>query len=221
MRKDKSRKSSAERQDNALTPFTPDESISEKSIDLKSVEISDKDKSTSVTEKHSHAESDKRENIPEISLKESKDDVMKSAEPEKKTNGVPKRNLGAWQSIGESVVGMAHRRGIIPVACQDAYCINTTKRTILVVCDGAGSAVMSEIGSQNVSQSVVRFIFSLKHIMVTILDRVELNFPINEILISKMIYRHSIQTIKDLSLNYKRESKDFRTTTNRRYRIFN
>ncbi|GHT94641.1 hypothetical protein FACS1894141_1690 [Spirochaetia bacterium] len=122
------------------------------------------------------------------------------------------QDIKPWQSVGESVVGMAHRRGAVPVVCQDAYCINNSKRTILVVCDGAGSATMSEIGSQNVSQSVVRFLFSLEHIMAKVLDSIDSMFPIDDTLLSKMIYRYSIQTLKDLSLNYRREVKDFRTT---------
>ncbi|MDR1031449.1 MAG: protein phosphatase 2C domain-containing protein [Treponema sp.] len=120
------------------------------------------------------------------------------------------KNYSAWQAIGESVVGMAHRRGDIPVVCQDAYCLSNKQRPVLAVCDGAGSSVMSEVGSFYLSQSIVRLINSLEPVINEMLDA-----NINEKFgnkLAQILYTYSIILLQDIAANNKRTVKDFRTT---------
>jgi hypothetical protein len=120
------------------------------------------------------------------------------------------KNYSAWQAVGESLVGMAHRRGAVPVVCQDAYCLSNTKRLILAVCDGAGSAVMSEIGSFYLSQSIIRLVGSLEVIINEMLDS-DANQKFGNKL-AQIIYEYSIKLLQDIAVNNKRDVKDFRTT---------
>jgi len=120
------------------------------------------------------------------------------------------RNYSAWQTVGESVVGLAHRRGAIPVVCQDAYCLSNAKRVVLVVCDGAGSSIMSEVGSSQLSQSIVRLIYSLEPVICDLLDSD--NNPKFGNIIAQILYDYSIKLLQDIASNNKRNIKDFRTT---------
>ncbi|MDR3259545.1 MAG: protein phosphatase 2C domain-containing protein [Fusobacteriaceae bacterium] len=115
-----------------------------------------------------------------------------------------------WQAVGEAMVGMAHHKGTDVVPCQDAYCLNNTKRLIIVVCDGAGSAILSDIGSKNLSQSIARLVLSLENFFIDLLDEC-LDIILND-MIADIIYKYSILLLKDLGSNHKRNSKDFRTT---------
>ena len=121
-----------------------------------------------------------------------------------------KRKYGPWQGVGESVVGLAHRRGVIPIVCQDACCIDISERLIGVVCDGAGSSVLSEIGAQQMSQSMVRLFNAMEPILIQLLDTQEALKTGNKI--AEIIYRYSIRLLQDIAKNNKRETRDFRTT---------
>jgi hypothetical protein len=122
-----------------------------------------------------------------------------------------KKRYTPWQSVGESIVGLAHRRGSEPIVCQDAYCLENSNRMIAVVCDGAGSSVLSEVGSQQVSQSMVRFIHSLEPIIMQLLDTNNVSKFVGNNL-AESIYRYSIRLLQDIAKNYKRDTRDFRTT---------
>jgi hypothetical protein len=121
------------------------------------------------------------------------------------------RNYSTWQAIGESVVGLAHRRNTPPVVCQDAYSIfSTEQRVALVVCDGAGSSIMSEVGSSQLSQSIVRLIYSLEPAICDLLD--SNNNPKFGNIFAQILYNYSIRLLQDIAVNNKRDTKDFRTT---------
>ena len=122
----------------------------------------------------------------------------------------PLKQYDSWSCVGEAVVGMAHRRGDKPSVCQDAYCIGNAERLIMAVCDGAGSSVLSEVGSQQLSQAIVRLVSSLEPMLSLFLDENEDKKTGNKL--AEIIYHYSIKLLQDLSLNHKRETKDFRTT---------
>jgi hypothetical protein len=105
---------------------------------------------------------------------------------------------------------MAHRIVPVPTVCQDAYCLSNSKRLIAAVCDGAGSSVMSELGSQQLSQSIVRLVYSLEPIIEPLLDTEE-NQTVSETL-AQIIYQYAIKLLQDIAVNYKRNAKDFRST---------
>jgi hypothetical protein len=141
--------------------------------------------------------------------------IEPESKEEKKTKELPiliprQKCYGKWSSVGEAIVGMAHRRGLVPIVCQDAYCIGDSDRLVVVVCDGAGSSVLSEVGSQQLSQSVVRILHSLEPVIASLLDTTEGTKIGNKL--AEIIYRYSIRLLQDIAVNYKRESRDFRTT---------
>lgn len=121
-----------------------------------------------------------------------------------------KKKYSSWQGVGESVVGLAHRRGVTPTVCQDAHCIDISERLIAVVCDGAGSSVLSEVGSQQMSQSVVRLFYAMEPVLIPLLDTQDSSKMGNKA--AEIIYRYSIRLLQDIAKNNKRETRDFRTT---------
>jgi len=150
----------------------------------------------------------KNENIDEQENKDKKSFDLLSEESTKQQKS---RNFSIWQIVGESVVGLAHRKSTPPVVCQDAYYHSlNAQRVVLVVCDGAGSSIMSEVGSSLLSQSIVRFINSLEPIICDLLD--SNNNPKFGNTFAQILYNYSIRLLQDIALNNKRETKDFRTT---------
>lgn len=133
-----------------------------------------------------------------------------TSEDKKEMPLLHKKKYGPWQGVGESAVGLAHRRGVIPVVCQDAHCIDFVDRLIAVVCDGAGSSVLSEVGSEQMSQSIVRLFYAMEPILVPLLDTQDSSKTGNKI--AEIIYKYSIRLLQDIAKNNKRETRDFRTT---------
>ncbi|MDR1831213.1 MAG: protein phosphatase 2C domain-containing protein [Fusobacteriaceae bacterium] len=115
-----------------------------------------------------------------------------------------------WKTVGESAVGLAHRRGVTPVPCQDAHAVIHKKRLIMAVCDGAGSAALSEIGAKTVSAAAVRFLSSLEPLASVLLDLGVKTLP--EALLAETLYRHAVGQIRDLAAELKRPGTDFKTT---------
>jgi hypothetical protein len=120
------------------------------------------------------------------------------------------RSYTEWQAVGEAVVGMAHRRNTPPVVCQDAYCLSNTKRVVIAVCDGAGSSILSEVGSSRLSQSIVRLVCSLENVICDLLDTD--NNPKFGNKLAQILYNYSISLLQDIASDNKRDIKDFRTT---------
>lgn len=156
--------------------------------------------------------SKKKNRIGYINIQENNDEKKTSVEMpyEESEKKHMARNYSAWQIVGESVVGLAHRRSTTPVVCQDAYCLSNEQRVILVVCDGAGSSIMSEVGSSQLSQSMVRLIYSLEPIICDFLD--SNNNPKFGNIFAQILYNYSIRLLQDIASNNKRNIKDFRTT---------
>ncbi len=75
-----------------------------------------------------------------------------------------------WQAVHESAVGLAHRRATPPLPCQDASASMTQPRLGLFVADGAGSAALSEVGSQTAVTALRRLCLSLDDTLTGLLD---------------------------------------------------
>jgi hypothetical protein len=153
------------------------------------------------------------ESPEKISCSDDKADTVRGKLSGTVINKIPvlhRKKYGFWQGVGESVVGLAHRRGITPTACQDAHCIDLSERLIAVVCDGAGSSVLSEVGSQQMSQSIVRLFYAMEPILTPLLDTQDSSKMGNKV--AEIIYRYSIRLLQDMAKNNKRETRDFRTT---------
>ena len=115
-----------------------------------------------------------------------------------------------WQVVAESSVGMAHRRMTPAVPCQDASLAVNSTRTILIVCDGAGSAKLSHIGSTTLVQSLHRLLFAIEGMLIRFLDGGDDTAYSKNL--AEMIYRYAIHQMIDLGQSHQRSDKDFRST---------
>ena len=120
--------------------------------------------------------------------------------------------LGPWQGVGESVVGMAHRKMNPPVGCQDAHNFNVADRPVLAVCDGAGSARSSEIGAQKLSRGMVRFCRSLEPLWRALLDETGQASLERQTELAKMIFQYTRLLMEDIGSEEKRDIRDLRRT---------
>lgn len=118
-------------------------------------------------------------------------------------------NFGDWQAMAESVVGLAHRKKNLP--CQDFSIAVVKPRPVFVVADGAGSAAVSELGSEAIGRGLLRLANTLNHHLAPILDVPE---PNSEMVRhwSLTFIKHSMGLLEDISSSYRRESDDFRST---------
>lgn len=117
---------------------------------------------------------------------------------------------GTWHSIGEAVVGLQHRDKQLP--CQDAVSCSDSPRVCLVVCDGAGSAAVSELGANAVAIGIQRLIHSLEEEWADLLDYAD---EINQDLLRRhvrVLLRHAKGLLVDLVQQHRREIRDFRCT---------
>lgn len=135
------------------------------------------------------------------------DEPKKEITPQHFTNWcVPN---GQWQVLAEAVVGLNHRDKNLP--CQDAVACAAAPRVCLVVCDGAGSSVVSELGANALAQGMSLLCHSLEAFWVDLLD----SSSANDVLLEKMtrlVLRHAKGIIAQLATQHKREARDFRST---------
>lgn len=131
-----------------------------------------------------------------------------------KQEPVLKYAIGTGQnySLAQASVGLSHLNGKIQTPCQDSVKASLTPRPVLIACDGAGSSTMSDIGSNTICIQLTRFCKSIEPILGAWLD---VETPVQDYtLLVKMIYRQTIGILKDLSEEYRRDVKDFRSTLN-------
>lgn len=116
-----------------------------------------------------------------------------------------------WQVLAEAVVGLSHRDKNMP--CQDAVACQSLPRVCLVVCDGAGSSALSELGANALAQGISLLCQSLDAFWVDLLDSpsADVNSPLLE-KITRLLLRHAKGMIGQLATIHKREARDFRST---------
>lgn len=105
---------------------------------------------------------------------------------------------------------MNHRPYALP--CQDTVQANIKPRPILIACDGAGSSAVSEIGSSTLAVNITRFCQSIEPLLKISLDGQEVGYDLR--LLTRMIIRHALGCLEDLSIQHRRDMKDFRSTLN-------
>lgn len=121
------------------------------------------------------------------------------------------QHTGQWQGLAEAVVGLSHRNAQPALPCQDAAVVQTQPRPVLVVCDGAGSAVMSEYGSQVLSVGLARLAHTFELPLLSLLDTPQANDEQARQMV-QMLLRHGKGLLQDLAQQQRREVKDFRST---------
>ncbi|HMY01034.1 MAG TPA: protein phosphatase 2C domain-containing protein, partial [Agitococcus sp.] len=93
-----------------------------------------------------------------------------------------------WSVMAEAVVGLTHRDKNLP--CQDAVACQTVPRTCLVVCDGAGSSVLSELGANALCQGLTLLCHSLEALWHDLLDNEATNDSLLNTL-TRIVLRHA------------------------------
>lgn len=116
-----------------------------------------------------------------------------------------------WYGIEEAVVGLAHRQNQLP--CQDAArCAVRGHRALLVVADGAGSAPVSDIGSNTIVTSTYRLLDTLENQIVELLDQPKMPTPEQVRRFALLVVKHARGGLSDLAQQHRRAASDFRCT---------
>ncbi len=119
-----------------------------------------------------------------------------------------------WKSFYNSQVGWAHLKQIPPLPCQDYSFASNEPIPYLIVCDGAGSAPLSHIGSERMVKIIAESIELLQSIIKEILDE-ELPNDTEERKkeqLKQIFINASLKELEKLSLEYKVPKSFFRTT---------
>lgn len=119
-------------------------------------------------------------------------------------------NQYEWQTMAEAVVGLQHRDHQLP--CQDAVSCAHHPRTCLVVCDGAGSAAVSELGAQALAVGMQRLLHSLEYDWIDLLDNTATIHEDQTRRMVRLLLRHAKGLLQDLAQLHRRDVRDFRST---------
>ncbi|WP_156136199.1 PP2C family serine/threonine-protein phosphatase [Photobacterium gaetbulicola] len=112
-----------------------------------------------------------------------------------------------WNHCSEAVAGFAHRkRGQV---CQDAAESASEIRPMLVVCDGAGSAPASSLGSAGLAVGMKRLIATMEPLLQSWLDTGD---GCSAALLTELLSHHAEGIFEDLAAQHMREKRDFRST---------
>ena len=111
-----------------------------------------------------------------------------------------------WNGFAVSIPGFGHIRTEIP--CQDASAVITSPREALIVCDGRGSAKLSQLGAQGAVKMFATQIAILDPLIASILDTEEENLEKwNKF--CQIMYRTLMQVKLDLAAQHGEEEKEF------------
>lgn len=125
---------------------------------------------------------------------------------------LPSIALTAWQLTGAAITGLAHWQKHLP--CQDAVRWSHQPRPVLVLSDGAGSAAVSELGAQALTQGMVRFVASLEDELAQWLDHDHSQEQLHawcDVWRLRLL-RHAQGLLQDLAAQQRRSIKDVRAT---------
>lgn len=125
---------------------------------------------------------------------------------------LPSVSLQSWQLTGAAITGLAHWQKQLP--CQDAVRWSQQPRPVLVLADGAGSAAVSELGAQALTQGMLRFITSLEDEVSAWLDQEHSPEALHTLQASwrQRLLRHAQGLLHDLADNQRRSVRDVRAT---------
>lgn len=111
----------------------------------------------------------------------------------------------------EALVGIQHRQSNIQLPCQDATKATIKPRPILILCDGAGSAAVSDLGANALITQLTRLCQSLDPLLASYLD-VPQHQDFSTLV--RIIIRHAMGALQDCADLHRRSIRDFRSTLN-------
>lgn len=118
-----------------------------------------------------------------------------------------------WHAEYEAVVGLKHRRPLPPNPGQDAaYARADDQFSVIISADGAGSSIVSDIGSQRVVAGVYRLIHTLYNSQFKTLDEEKTLIEDDIRRWALILTKHAKGILEDLALEYRRDARDFRCT---------
>lgn len=116
---------------------------------------------------------------------------------------------GGWQAVGEAAVGLAHVRKSMP--CQDAVHVKADPRLCLVAADGAGSALVSELGAQGVVNGMARVVDTFDRQIGRLLDHPQTSQnEANDWAL--LLVKHARGLLEDIASLHRRSIRDVRCT---------
>lgn len=120
--------------------------------------------------------------------------------------------LDSWQLTGAAITGLAHWRKQMP--CQDAVHWRSQPRPLLVLSDGAGSALISERGAAAVTAGVARLLRSMEDAVAAWLDQPQATEQLQTEAQqwAHRILLHAQGLLKDLADSERRSVRDVRAT---------
>lgn len=119
-------------------------------------------------------------------------------------------DIAGWLSASEAVVGYRHRMN--EQVCQDAALAAGDIRPVLVLCDGAGSAKVSELGAKALTVGLLRLLTSTELLLQAWLDKPAVSAAFIEQQMTSLIARHAKGLLSDLSQQAQRDINDYRAT---------
>lgn len=118
--------------------------------------------------------------------------------------------LTSWQVCGANVIGLKHLRMGLP--CQDAVGWRTSQRPILALSDGAGSAVISERGANELVRGMMRFFTTMEDALSPWLDDGPNTAADQAALWARRLLSHAQGLLADLAKQERRSVQDVRAT---------
>lgn len=116
-----------------------------------------------------------------------------------------------WEYQFEAVAGTGHRNKIPALPCQDAAISTIHPKPFVIVADGAGSSIMSDIGAQAVVMALSRLLETLEQEVASLLDQDQQTEEQGR-RFALMLVKHARGVLIDLSQTHRRTIKDFRCT---------
>ena len=116
-----------------------------------------------------------------------------------------------WECQFEAVAGTSHRNKIPALPCQDAAVSSIHPKPFVIVSDGAGSSLMSDVGAQAVVVALSRLLVTLENEVVDLLDQDQQTEEQGR-RFALMLVKHARGVLFDLAQTQRRAVKDFRCT---------
>lgn len=116
-----------------------------------------------------------------------------------------------WECQFEAVAGTSHRNKIPALPCQDAAISAIHPKPFVIVADGAGSSMMSDVGAQAVVMALSRLLETLEQEVAILLDQDQQTEEKGR-RFALMLVKHARGVLIDLAQTQRRAIKDFRCT---------
>lgn len=129
-------------------------------------------------------------------------------EPQRKPNA----SVVRWKGAHATIVGASHLKQMPPTPCQDAATTQSEGRAMVCVADGAGSSILSHLGSDAVVRQLRQLVTSLDPLLATVLDEEAEPSQTQVNLYAQVLICHAVGALQELSRIYRHPLEAFRCT---------